>query len=91
MLYTNLIGTRAKEINDITIGVELSSKMSSFSKTVIEMPENRAALAKIILQFAGKEMEVKIIESTNVSTGKARGNEPSIEDMAKDLPINIIE
>ena len=96
MLYTNLIGTKAKEINDMTIGIELNSKGTSFTKTVIEQHDNIQIIKQELLQFCGKEMNVKCIEGTTGSAKKESKkvvDSTKIEDMAKslDLPINIID
>ena len=36
VLYTNLINTRAKEINDMTVGIEFPNGLTSFGRTVLE-------------------------------------------------------
>ena len=35
VLYTNLINTQAKEINDMTVGIEFKNGMTAFGKTEI--------------------------------------------------------
>ena len=93
MIYTNLINTRAKELNDAVIGIEFLNGISSFGKSVIEKPENMQELKKIILKFAGKEMHIKIIENKSVGVGVPDDpnivQKQNIEDLG--IPINIIE
>ena len=85
MLYTNLVSTKAKEVNDSTIAIE---GLTPFGKTVIEKPENMQELTRIISAEYGKEMRIQSacnIPCTNESCG--------IEKMVGnvDIPINIIE
>ena len=36
MLYTNLMNTRAKKLNDMTVGIEFPKGLTPFGKTVLE-------------------------------------------------------
>ena len=87
VLYTNLINTRAVQINDMTVGIEFPNGMTAFGKTLLERPENINELTKLISMNCGKQMNIKYINL------KEETKENSIEDMVKDLdiPINIIE
>ena len=40
VLYTNLLNTQAREINDMTVGIEFPNGLTSFGKTVLEKQEN---------------------------------------------------
>lgn len=86
VLYTNLMNTKATEINDMTIGIEFANGLTSFGKTVIQKPENMQELEKIVLQECGKEMRIKLIEN---ETPKQNNKSNSIADL--DIPINIID
>lgn len=89
MLYTNLINTRAKQLNDMIIGIEFPGGLTPFGKTVLEKPENMNEIIKKVSIACGKEMRIKLLDNNNKNT-----NEKSdIENLAKDmdLPINIIE
>lgn len=63
VLYTNLINTIAKEINDLTLGIEFPNGLTAFGKTVIEQPENMQELVKQVSMQAGKEMRIKLIDA----------------------------
>ena len=84
MLYTNLIGTRAKKANDMTIEIEFTGKITGFAKTVLEQYENREELSRMIATHEGQTMQIKYIETTGGSA--ADGFRTDI-----DIPINIID
>lgn len=90
-IYVNLIGSTAKEINDMTIEVLLANK-NSFGKEILEAHENKAEIEKIASIEAGKTMNVRFVgaEDKNVSNVKSNS---SIENMIEglDIPINIID
>ncbi|MBO6243428.1 MAG: hypothetical protein J6O41_02520, partial [Clostridia bacterium] len=48
VLYTNLLGTNAKEINDMTVGIEFPKGMTSFGKTILEKQENIREISNLI-------------------------------------------
>ena len=79
-LFTNLMNTKAVEINDMVLGIV---GLTSFGKTVIEQPENRQEIIKAIVEEAGKEMQIKAEEAENVINKKSKDN--------FDIPINIID
>ena len=89
MIYTNLIGTKAVLLDDMTVGIEFPSKLSEFAKKVLNEYENKAIIEKLISMEQGNTMRVKYL-----------GNKP-IEEKAKDgieilanklnIPINIID
>lgn len=89
LLYTNLINTRAKKLNDLVIGIEFPANISSFGKTVIARPENMQALSKAILNATGQEMQVKCLEKQE----NTNSDEESLNNFTQnfDIPINIIE
>lgn len=90
MLYTNLINTTVKEINDITLGIVFSNGMTAFGKTVLEKKENITEISRLVSIELGKEMQIKYISNKEDVEDV---NENSIENMANaiDLPINIID
>lgn len=90
MLYTNLINTTAKEINDMTLGIEFPNGLTAFGKTVLEKPENMQALVKLVSIQAGKEMRIKLIDLKKANQEKMENSEPSIlTDLGFD--INVID
>ena len=88
-IYVNLIGSTAKEANDMTVEVTLANK-NSFGKKILETHENRAELERIVSIEAGKTMNVKFIDAEEQNKVEAKNN--SIENVISDLdiPINII-
>ena len=79
-LFTNLMNTKAVELNDLQIGIV---GLTTFGKTVVEQPENKQEITKAILQEAGKEMQIKVEEVQNVINKMQKPN--------FGIPINIIE
>ena len=90
VLYTNLMNTRAREINDMTVGIEFPNGLTSFGKTVLEKQENIKELTNLVSMASGKPMNIKYI--TNVgNTGETK--EPNIKSIANDsdIPFHVIE
>lgn len=83
-LYANLLNTKAKKINDITLGIEFTNGVTSFGKTMIEQPENKKELELIISSEYGAPMNIKILEKQEEKSNK-------FSDINIDIPINIIE
>ena len=91
MLYTNLMNSVAKEINDMTVGIEFPKGLTSFGKTILEKPENINELTKTISIQCGKEMRVKIID--NETAIKMSSEDKLVKEVTEaiDMPINIID
>ena len=89
-IYVNLIGSKAKEINDMTIEVELANK-NSFAKNILETHENKAEIERIASIEAGKTMNVRFVSQADKKQDNLNAN--SIENVVKglDIPINIID
>ncbi len=62
MLYTNLINTTAREINDQTIGIEFQKPLTPFGKTVLEKQESIKEISSLVSMACGKDMSIKYIE-----------------------------
>ncbi len=90
VLYTNLMNTRAKEINDMTVGIEFPNGLTSFGKTVLEKQENIKEIANLVSLASGKQMNIKYI--TNMGN-IAEAKEPNIKSIANesDIPFHVIE
>lgn len=86
MVYTNLINTKAKQVND-TLQIEFKNGLTAFGKTVLSKPENIEEISNIVNSISGKEFKIKYIEG-NLSTPKEENN---INLDGLDIPINIIE
>ncbi len=89
MIYTNLIGTKAVLIDDMTVGIEFPNKLSEFAKKVLNEYENKVIIEKLVSMEQGNTMRVRYL-------GKDMGDEKhkdDIENLANQLniPINIID
>ena len=91
VLYTNLIGTKAVEINDMTVGIEFPNGMTSFGKTVLEKQENIREISNLVSIACGKDMQIKYL--TNNTQQRQITKEESLQNFAKEsnIPFNIIE
>ena len=89
MIYTNLIGTKAKLIDDMTVGIEFPGKLSEFARKVLNEYENKTIIEKLVSMEQGNTMRVKYLGS-DISEEKPKDN---IENLANKLniPINIID
>ena len=90
VLYTNLLGTTAKEINDMTVGIEFPNGMTAFGKTVLEKQENIREISNLVSIACGKEMQIKYIEKNNQVHQISQ--EETLQNLANqsDIPFNII-
>ena len=89
VLYTNLMNTTAKEINDMTVGIEFPNGLTSFGKTVLEKQENIKEISNLVSMAEGKPMQIKyIVGSSNVTKIT---NEQTIQNLANnsDIPFTI--
>ena len=92
VLYTNLIGTTARELNDMTVGIEFPNGMSSFGKTVLEKQENMKEISTLVSMACGKEMQIKYLTPDTQQTHQMT-KEESLQNFANesDIPFHIIE
>jgi len=86
MLYTNLVNTTAKELNDMTVGIEFKNGITPFGKKVLEVPENMQYLVKQVSKMFGKEMRIKLIDLKEESN-----NNSSVKNGVNNMPFNIID
>lgn len=91
VLYTNLINTKAVELNDMTVGIQFPNGMTSFGKTVLEKQDNIREIANLVSMACGKEMQIKYI--TNTQEVQTQSIEEDLKNIAKesDIQFNIIE
>ena len=88
-IYVNLIGSKAREINDMTIEVVLANK-NSFARNVLETHENKTEIEKITSIEAGKTMNVRFAdEESKMENISSSGIENLLGSF--DIPINIID
>ena len=79
-LFTNLINTKAVELNDMQLGIV---GLTAFGKTVVEQIDNRKEIETAIAQEVGKTMQIKVEEPQNIF------NKSKSQDFG--IPINIID
>jgi len=92
MLYTNLINSKASQINDMIVGIEFPNGLTPFAKTVLEKNENITELEKRLSIELGKTMKVRYLDNKeNVYEVKQNAN--PIETFANDMdiPFNVYE
>lgn len=91
MLYTNLLNTKAVEMNDMTVGIEFPNGINAFGKTVLEKAENKNEIEKQVSIACGKTMHVKYIDLKQNNEAKAKEN--TVENVMSnlDIPFDIIE
>ena len=91
VLCTSLNGTRANEINDMTVGIEFPNGMNSFDRTVLERPENVKEISTLVSMACGKPMQIKYISQNN--SVHQMTNEENLKNLANesDIPFNVIE
>ena len=91
VLYTNLMNTTAKEINDMTIGIEFPNGLTSFGRTVLQKQENIKEISDLVSIACGKEMHIKYLEGTTKEIKLT--NEQNIQQLANesDIPFHVIE
>ncbi|MCI8383739.1 MAG: DNA polymerase III subunit gamma/tau [Clostridia bacterium] len=91
VLYTNLLGTKAKEINDMTVGIEFPNGMTSFGKAVLEKQENIREISNLVSIACGKEMQIKYL--TQIEKQNQMTNEENLQNFANesDIPFHIID
>ena len=90
VLVSNLQGTTAKEINDMTVGIEFPKGMTALGKTVLEKQDNIREISRLVSLACGKEMQIKyIVNNNNVHQ---ISKEQELQNLANEsnIPFNII-
>lgn len=91
MIYTNLIGTKAKQLDDMTVGIEFPSKLSEFAKKVLNEYENKTLIENLISIEAGNTMRIKFLSGeSEEQTTKEENNLQNLVGKLN-IPINIID
>ncbi len=85
-LFANLLNTTAKEINDVTLGIEFPNGLTTMVKALLERHENMQEIVRLVSIEAGKEMRVKILEGSKENSKK---EENTISNLG--ININIID
>lgn len=93
VLYTNLINSKATQINDMIVGIEFPGGLSSFGKTILEKQENIRELTNLVSMASGKPMQIKYISGSSNENQVKLTKEQNLENFANqsDIPFNIID
>ncbi len=91
VLCSNLVGTKAKEINDMTVGIYFSKPLTPFGKTVLEKQENIREISDLVSITLGKTMNIKYIEGQPATNNTQDDNEIQKIAEGNDIPFNIID
>ena len=90
VLYTNLMNSKAIEINDMTVGIEFPNGLNSFGKAVIEKQENVREISNMISMACGKHMNIKYMINNGPQKVQTTSDE-KIRDLANksDIPFTM--
>ena len=91
VLYTNLVNTKAVELNDMTVGIQFPNGMTSFGKTVLEKQENIREISNLVSMACGKEMQIKYIATPQTVAPRDVGEDLKNLANESDIPFNVIE
>lgn len=92
VLYTNLVNTKAEQINDMTVGIRFPRGITAFGKTVLEKQDNIKEISSLVSMACGKDVQIKYISDVQNQVMK-HNPEDDIQKLANDsnIPFNIIE
>lgn len=71
-LYAALLKAKGKEIDDMTYGI---GNINSFSKAIIESPDNMSELKRLISMECNKDMRIKLVYGNNNNVSQSN-NKP---------------
>ena len=88
-MYINLVGSVAKEVNDMTLAIEFPKGINKVAKDFLERADNRKIIKDTVHLACGKEMQIKYIDTYEYDE---KNNETEFQSFAKkvDLPFNVI-
>ncbi|MCG8401850.1 MAG: DNA polymerase III subunit gamma/tau, partial [Firmicutes bacterium] len=97
-LYTNLLGTKAVELDNGAFGIIFSGD-NSFNKMLVSKAENIGVLENLVSKAIGREVIVKCLDEDSCTFHQSTQKEEKddflqkAEDLAKklDIPLNIID
>ena len=75
----------------MTVGIEFENGLTAFGKAVLEKPENKQELIRLVSMQAGKQMQIKYVDKKNQinETIEKKKEEPTISNT--EIPFNVIE
>ena len=80
VLFSNLMDTKATQLNDMTVGIQFPKGINAFGKTILEKQENIHELTRLVSIACGKQMNIKYID-----TSTSNVIEDSVENDIKNL------
>lgn len=89
ILYSNLVNTKAKQKDDLTLEVIFPNGITKFGKDLLQRPENMQEIVRLVSMECGKEMRIKYIDAVEYVPKKEDSLEEKIKSL--DIPVNIIE
>ena len=92
LLATNLMGTIATLVNDMTVGIVFQNGLTPFVKGIMERPENIQEIERLVSIECGKIMRIKLLDNQDAIL-KQKAKEAEKKNQIKDLgiPVNEIE
>ncbi len=92
VLYTNLINTKAEQVDDNVVEIKFPKPINAFGKSVLEKQENVKEISNLISMACGKDMKIKYISDIQNQTFK-NNPEDDIQKLANEsnIPFNIID
>ncbi len=92
VLYTNLMNTKAEQINDETVEIKFKNGITAFGKAVLEKQENVNEISNLLSTACGKNVHIKYISDVQ-NQAMQHNPEDDIQKLANesDIPFNIIE
>lgn len=88
LMYMNLEGTVAREINDMTLEIEFPNGMNKMAKEFLSRPDTKQNLKETIHLACGKEMQIKFADNKVQKQEQENEFEKFLEK--SDLTFNII-
>lgn len=91
VLYTNLMNTRAEQVNDTTVEIKFQKGMTAFGKAVLDKQENIKELSSLVSMACGKDMQIRYVSDAQ-NQPVEHNPEDDIQKLANeaDIPFNIM-
>lgn len=89
MLYANLVGTDAVEVNDMTVAIRFYNGLNDFREKILRQSENMNLLTKEISMMCGKTMQIKFEDASGAK--KENSAKPSVPEIKEEKKIEKIE
>lgn len=89
ILCSNLIGTNAIIIDDMTVGIEFPEGINSFRKSIIEKSENINELRRLVSIECKKDMRIKLIDGKKKESSNIKQENTTENDNSLGIGINV--